>query len=68
MKRRWRSRVVRGMTASHPSSSGRATFRNTARCTRIRGLPRSCAKWIYLKRTREGGEIDPRAPGDVVGR
>ncbi len=55
MKRRWRSRVVRGMTASRPSSSGRATFRNTARCTRIRGLPRSCAKWIHLKRTREGG-------------
>ena len=21
-------------------------------------MPRSCAKWIYLKRTREGGESD----------
>ena len=43
-KRRWRSRVVRGMSASHRSSSGRATFRNIAHCTRIRGLPRSYAR------------------------
>ena len=53
MKRRWHSLDVRGTIASRPSSSMRATFRSTARCTRIRGLPRSCAKWIHLKVDRD---------------
>ena len=33
MKRQWHSRVVRGTSVSPRSSSGRATFRNTARYT-----------------------------------
>jgi hypothetical protein len=42
---------VRGTSASRPSSSRRVTFRNTARCTLIHGLPRSCARWTSLNRT-----------------
>ena len=60
MRRRWHLLDVRGMSASRLSSSVRATIRRTARFTRIRGLPRSCAKWIHLR----SNEASPQPPSD----
>ena len=50
---------VFGQVGKPAEARARGTFRNTARCTRIRGLPRSCARWILLKRTREVRSVRP---------
>src|SRR5712692_2475434 len=46
----------------------RVTFRSTAHYARIRGLPRSCAKWILLNRTREAGAENMSGPQQLPQR